>query len=255
MSNNVPIFMVGCPRSGTTLLRLILDSHRNISCGPETHFLTDLESITGRYWHRLEHFKFGQEYWHAKVAGFFDSFQREYAEARGKGRWADKTPKYSVRLPFINAVFPHAQFLHLIRDPHDVIASHRERWGYRSAVTCASTTWREYVSAAREFGRSLPPERYFELRYERLVSEPESTMRAVVGFLGEPWDPAILEYNKFEHGMGEKHQKLTEKRREAAGDSSTIYRSRVGAGRHELDPLLKLLLRRRSAGLMKELGY
>jgi len=255
MQKNAPIFIVGCPRSGTTLLRLILDSHSNISCGPETHFLTDLESVVGRYWHRLEMFKFEKNYWHAKVADFFDSFQREYAAARGKGRWADKTPKYSVKLPFLDAVFPHAQFVHLIRDPHDVVASHRERWGYRSAATCASRTWREYVSSASGFGRTLPAGRYIEMRYEELVAEPESTMRRLLEFLGEPWEPAILEYDKHEHGMGEKHQKLTEKRRQSSGDASTIYRSRVGAGRQELDLFLKMLLRHRSAGVMKELGY
>jgi hypothetical protein len=145
--------------------------------------------------------------------------------------------------------------VHLIRDAHDVVASHRERWGYRSAVRCAARTWREYVTAARTFGQSLPSDRYTELRYEQLVADPETVMRQLIEFLHEPWEPAILEYTRFEHGMRDKHQKLTEKRRQSAGESSTIYRSRVGAGKREIDPLLRGLLWSRSGRLLKDLGY
>jgi len=51
-----PVFIVGCPRSGTTLLRIMLDSHPRISCGPEAHFVADMERITGRRWYQLEPF-------------------------------------------------------------------------------------------------------------------------------------------------------------------------------------------------------
>jgi hypothetical protein len=251
-----PIFIVGCPRSGTTLLRLILDSHPNISCGPESHFLTDMEGIVGRYWHRITPFGFAKTYWHEKIAEFFDSFQMEHARARGKSRWADKTPKYSIKLAFINDVFPDAQVVHVIRDPYDVVASHRERWGYKSALECANRTWREYITSARSVGTTLPPERYREVRYEELVAKPEAVVRSLIEYLGEPWTETILDYQKFDHNMaGQKHAKLTEQRRQSAGESSTIYQSRVGAGKRELDPFLKFALRRKSAGLMKELGY
>ena len=251
-----PIFIVGCPRSGTTLLRLILDSHPNISCGPESHFLTDLEAIVGRYWHRMKPFGFEKSYWHEKIRDFFDSFQLEHAAARGKTRWADKTPKYSTKLEFINDIFPESQVVHVIRDGYDVVASHRDRWGYKSAFECAARTWKDYIVAAREGGRTLPPSRYKELRYEKLVAAPEAVIRELLEFLGEPWVDSILEYQKFEHNMaGDKHQHLTEKRRQASGESSTIYQGRVGAGKRELDPLLRLVLQRRAGDLMKELGY
>lgn len=251
-----PIFIVGCPRSGTTLLRLILDSHPNISCGPESHFLTDLEAIVGRYWHRIKPFGFDKPYWHEKIAAFFDSFQMEHARARGKARWADKTPKYSIRLPFINEIFPECQVVHMIRDPYDVVASHRERWGYKSALLCAMRTWKEYVTEARAAGRGMPAGRYKEIRYEQLVGNPEPVVRELLDYLGEPWVGSILEYQQFEHNMaGQKHEKLTERRRQSAGESATIYKSRVGAGRGELDPFLKAVLRSRSGDLMKELGY
>ncbi len=234
-------------------MRLILDSHPDISCGPETHFLSDLEAIVGRHWYQIELFGFEKDYWHTKIGEFFESFQMDYARARGKKRWADKTPKYARKLPFLNAVFPKSQFVHLIRDAYDVVASHRRRWGYRSAATCASRTWRESISMAREFGQTLPSSRYTELRYEQLVTEPESTVRGLLEYLEEPWIPGVLEYTQFDHDIHDRHDKLTEVRREE--DSRTIYQSRKGAGKKELDAFLKLLLLVRSGSLMKKLGY
>src|SRR4051794_12588174 len=190
-----PIFIVGCPRSGTTLLRLMLDSHRNISCGPETHFLTDLAKLTDESWRRLGLFGFPKEYWHGKVADFFESFQVDYARRRGKTRWADKTPIYTPILGFVTELFPTSQIIHVIRDGRDVVASHREKWGWRSG-TRSTRKWPRYVRIARDVGAMLPPERYLEVRYERLVADPEAVMREVLGFLDEPWDPAVLEHHK-----------------------------------------------------------
>src|SRR5437667_10431218 len=85
-----PIFLVGCPRSGTTLLRLILDSHPEISCGPETHLLGPMHRMFDR-WSSLQLFGFERDYWYEKMADFINSFQTEYAQRRGKTRWADKT--------------------------------------------------------------------------------------------------------------------------------------------------------------------
>ena len=58
-----PIFVIGSPRSGTTLLRLILDSHPSISCGEETHFLRDLESVVGRNWDLVATYGLGRDWW------------------------------------------------------------------------------------------------------------------------------------------------------------------------------------------------
>jgi hypothetical protein len=83
-----PIFIVGCQRSGTTMLRLILDSHSRISCGPETRFLEDMERIVGSDWKRLSQYGFPREEWLRRIAGFFGGIQHDYAVSRGKQRWA-----------------------------------------------------------------------------------------------------------------------------------------------------------------------
>ena len=253
-SAHPPIFIVGCHSSGTTPLRLILDSHPNISCGPETRFLTDFAHLTRESWGPLSMYGFPKEYWHEKVAQFFDSFKTDYATSRGKARWADKTPRYAMSLDYIVELFPTCQIVHVIRDGRDVVVSHRHRRGYLAAVR-AIEKWRRYIEAARAVGNGLPAGRYHEVRYEQLVNDTEKTLRDVLDFLGEPWDPAVLEYDKQPHDLGARYAAFSSLRRTTANEHTAIYRSRVGAHRREFDPLLRTLFHLRSGGLLKELGY
>ncbi len=249
-----PIFVVGCQRSGTTLMRLILDSHPNISCGPETRFLADLEHLTGQSWERLSHYGFTKDYWLGQVAAMFDAIKRDYARRDGKTRWADKTPLYALSLDFIGQLFPTCQVIHVIRDGRDVVASHRDRWGYVSALKAVSK-WPRYVHTARAAGAALSPGRYLEVRYERLVGEPEKTLRELLTFLDEPWDPGVLEHDRQPHDVPDGYRRLASARRRSAGEPGAIYRSRVGAHRRELDPFLRLLCRVVDGRTLRELGY
>ncbi|MEO7119018.1 MAG: sulfotransferase [Candidatus Limnocylindrales bacterium] len=250
-----PIFVVGCPRSGTTLLRMMLDSHPAISCGEETHFLRDLRTLVGDHWPLLTTYGFPREYWLERIRELYERFQADYLARRGKARWAEKDPVYTLYLPFIEELFPDAQYVHLIRDGFDVVASFRERWGYRSAVRVARGDWKRYVSAARDFGRALPEGRYVELHYEALVGSPDPTMRELIDFLGEPWDDAVLRFDEAEHDATERYQGFTARRRVQGGETSAIYGSRVGAGRKALDPVLRRLLERSAGPLLADLGY
>jgi hypothetical protein len=250
-----PIFVIGSPRSGTTLLRLVLDAHPRISCGEETHFLRDMESITGRHWPLLSAYGFEREWWMSRVRDFYAGFQDEVLARSGKARWAEKDPTYTLLLDFVEELFPAAQFVHLVRDGHDVVASFRDRWGYRSAARAARSEWRRYVTAARTLGARTPAERYHEMRYERLVGAPEAVVRDLLDFLGERWDPAVLDLDPSRHSGTERYRRFTASRREAAGESAAIYRSRVGAGGSRLDPFLRTLLHRSSAPLLRDLGY
>lgn len=232
----------------------MLDSHPSISAGPETQFLADLSRIVGSYWHMIEHFGFDRDYWHRKIAHFFDSFQMEYASKRGKTRWCDKTPRYTTCLDFINELFPDAQFVHMIRNGRDVVASHRDRWGYWRAVK-ATKVWREFVTRGRTFGNAVPSDRYVEVRYEDLVGDPKRSLQIILDFLGEPWDPGVLRFDRIDHGMPHRYTAFTNRRREEGGEKSAIYRSRLGTGAKELDPVLKTFFWICSRSLMRELGY
>lgn len=249
-----PIFIVGCQRSGTTLLRLMLDSHPGISCGPETRFLEDLAKITTENWQRLSHFGFTKQYWLQSIAGFFDGVQSEYARRRGKARWADKTPRYALSLDFIDQLFPTCQVVHVVRDGRDVVVSHRHRFGYVPAVKAAEK-WPRYIAAARTSGARLGPKRYHEVRYEELVADPEATMRRLLAFLGEPWDEAVLHHEEHGHDVADKYAAFAGSRRREGNDAGSVYRSRVGAHRRELGVLLRLIVRVRAGARLRELGY
>src|SRR5579875_3457488 len=165
-----PIFIVGSPRSGTSLLRLILDSHPAIACGPETHVLADLDESLGRHWDRLARYGAEREHWHDAYREAFARLKADYAARRGKARWADKTPAYAQHLQFVTALFPDAQVIHVIRDARHVTASALARWGWRRAWAMPQL-WRESVEKAREFGRDADPGRYREVRFEQLVGD------------------------------------------------------------------------------------
>ena len=249
-----PIFIVGCQRSGTTVLRLMLDSHPRISCGPETRFLEDLAKLTTENWTRLAHYGCTQQYWLDAIARFFGTIQSDYAASRGKARWADKTPRYALSLDFIDQLFPRCQVVHVVRDGRDVVASHRHRFGYKAAAKAAEK-WPRYMRAGRAAGEKLGPDRYREVRYEDLVADPEGTMRALLDFLGEEWDDAVLHHEDHPHDIADKYAGFAGSRRKEGGDQTNVYRSRVGAHRKELGPVLQILVRWRAGAMLRELGY
>jgi hypothetical protein len=249
-----PIFVVGCHRSGTTLLRLMLDSHPNISCGPETRFLEDLAKLTERNWSYLRNYGLSREQWNRKVAEMFAAFQWEYACSRGKTRWADKTPRYALSLDYITGLFPTCQVVHVIRDGRDVVASHRDRWGYWSALKSVEK-WPRYVRAARAVGSSLPAERYYEIRYEDIVKRTEPTLRGLLDFLREPWNQAVLEHDRHPHDIAEHYRPFAASRRSEAQVDAPVYASRVGSHRRHIDPLLGTLIRWRAGRTLADLGY
>lgn len=249
-----PIFIVGCQRSGTTMLRLMLDSHARISCGPETRFLDDLEHVVGDDWQRLSQYGFSQDEWLARMREFFGGIQADYAASRGKARWADKTPRYALSIPFLVRVFPDAQIIHVIRDGRDVVVSHRKRFGYWSSLK-ATRKWPMYIQAARSAGAGLRPDQYTEVRYESLVGEPEQTMRALLGFLNEEWDPQILEFASKKHDVPARYHSQLAARQASAGSDKTVYASRVGTHKREMDPITRVLMWFTARDTMSDLGY
>jgi hypothetical protein len=227
-------------------MRLILDAHPHISCGPETHFLGDLHRLADTHWAHAQRFGVDRGSWDRLVREFFESFHLDYMHRRGRQRWADKTPGYALHLDYIDRLFPDARYVHVIRDGRDVVASYRYRWGYRAALRAAGQ-WVDHVQAARRFGRGPGIDRYHEIRYERLVRDPEQVLRALLEFLDEPWDAGVLSF--------EDSNPIAPKRREQTGDDSRIYASRVGRGDAELDPMLRGIFKARANRLMRELGY
>jgi Sulfotransferase family len=223
-SRRAPVpFIVGVGRSGTTLLRLMLDAHAALAIPPETHFLPDLiarfaaassqaspslveadevvEVITsGRHWadFGLEESALLERLRAAApldAAGAIRSFFQLYAEREGKPRWGDKTPIYVKSMREIEAVLPEARFIHLIRDGRDVALSRAGRALHRAApLSKVARRWKRRIVDARGEGEQLSG--YLEIRYEDLVLDTEPTLRRVCELIELPWDEAMLAYHE-----------------------------------------------------------
>jgi hypothetical protein len=208
-----PFFIVGCERSGTTLVRLIVDGHPDLCVPPESHFIVGfatlarlgrpvtLDDILGhpeiRRWWTIDADDL-RAYVDRRAPATYTELVRaffEYHAARaGKARWGDKTPGQVRHLPALLRLFPDAQVIHVVRDGREVAASLTEHdWGPEHAVTGAFW-WREKVRAGLRDGRRLPPDQYFEVRLEDLVADPEAVVDRLAGFLDVDPDPAMLDY-------------------------------------------------------------
>lgn len=216
---NNPFFVVGSDRSGTTLLRLMLDSHPRLHVPRESWFLIDLlRELPGgvpldeRQRQHAVSLMVGHSRWRDlgipdadlrdAVASLAIVTLRHLAEApfrllmqrAGKARWGDKTPGYVTHISELARLFPEAQFVHLIRDCRDVCVSLRSR-GWRGRLPSQARYWATQVAAGMAQGRSLRSGRYLEVSYQDLVLHPETTLEAVCRFLGEDFDPAMLSFH------------------------------------------------------------
>lgn len=127
-------------------------------------------------------------------ASLVDGVFSAWAQQQGKVRWGVKMPSYVTRMDELGPLFPHARFIHIVRDGRDVALSMTGlSWGTRHIPTLAED-WRWMTVLGRKMGNLLG-DRYHELRYEDLVRDPESHLRAICEFLDEPFDPQMLAYS------------------------------------------------------------
>ncbi len=208
-------FVVGMNRSGTTLLRMMLDAHPDLTIPPETHFVPDLikaarepeataedalaamksarewgdfgfsdEEMLGRL-RALPEIKAGPA-----VRTFYDA----YTEQQGKPRWGEKTPTYVQKMKLIQRAIDEARFVHVIRDGRDVALSVLDRTVRELTAADIAGRWQKKVSKARADAPAL--RHYIEIRYEDLILDTEAVLRRVCEFIELPWDDAMLSYHE-----------------------------------------------------------
>lgn len=216
-----PIFVIGAPRSGTTLLRYVLCAHPHIYIPPESNFMTRFLALPRqrplpraqaiRLVHEILGYKVFFRDWQAarldpaafvdrladrRPATLLQALYDDYARQHGARRWGDKSPIYADHVAGIAVLFPRAQFVHIIRDGRDVALSMLQ--AYRGPrffyvdLCYAALSWRRRVQRARTAGCALGPARYFELQYRELTAVPEATVPQLCAFLGEPFAPEML---------------------------------------------------------------
>ncbi len=215
-----PLFVLGVRRSGTTLLRMMLDRNSTIAVPDESYFIPQLAS---RHRGRPDVDAFVDDLrrlptiaeWGVPVNAVRDRIRpgatlgdaltavyEVYAERQGKRRWGDKTPMYMQYLGLLERLFPTAVYVHLIRDGRDAALSHlavppgimTESWDYPRDAAGFACQWRTEVLAARALGQRVGSDRYLETRYEELVARPPDELGRICAFTGLGYEPSMLEY-------------------------------------------------------------
>jgi hypothetical protein len=264
-----PVFIVGCPRSGTTLLRDLLGAHPALTFPPESHFIPRFYRAYGDPRSERDARRLGaailrtswiREWGLALAPADFASCRsyrdvvsrlfEAWARQAGKRRWGDKTPQYVTDVPTLLEIFPAAKVVHIHRDGRDVALS----WmGFRYGpgnVFAAARAWKAHVEAGRRAGSAAPPASYREVRYETLVSEPDTTVRSLYEFLEEadapiaPPPPQPLPPNPFWIGR---------QKRSSAGDAVTT--ASCGRWKTAMSTRDRALFESVAGDLLRELGY
>jgi len=212
-----PVFVLGCPRSGTTVLYHMLLSAGNFAVyRAESNVFSVLQPRFGNlqresnrrnllnYWLRSKLFQVtgldaeqirGKITDHCHGAGdFLRIVMEEMARQQGVERWADCTPDHLLYIREIKRQIPDALIVHIIRDGRDVALSYaKQGWAYplpwdrRAQLYVAGLFWEWIVGKGREYGRQLGPD-YYELHYEDMVENPRETLLRLGEFVGQPLD-------------------------------------------------------------------
>jgi Sulfotransferase family len=220
MANTVFPMLVGCGRSGTTLIRNVLDSHPDLAVTHEAHFVGPLARERRRFeaeggllvdpflkaLYKDENFvrqgvdrsMLAESLHQDRPPDYAEGVRRvfaTYAAVQGKPLYGDKTPGSVSHMNVLAPLFPESRFIHIIRDGRAVALSYMERpeWGPRTAAECAHH-WVSRVERGQKAARHLGTARYLEVRYEDMVADPESTTRTMCRFLDLEYKPEMLSY-------------------------------------------------------------
>lgn len=214
-------FIVGVGRSGTTLLRMMLDAHPELAIPSETHFLPQFIQASGRLrfnakvatkairddpHRRWNDYGLDQQELLSALDGLdkfntadaLRAFYLLYAERHGKSRWGDKTPDYVRKMKKIQNTLPEARFIHVIRDGRDAGLSQNARIVKRGKDPVPgreiARRWRKRIVKSRLDAQQV--NHYLEVRYEDLITDTESVLRRICEHVELDYDPAMLTYHE-----------------------------------------------------------
>jgi hypothetical protein len=224
-----PLFIVGLSRSGTKLLRDLLNNHSRIHIPPfESKFIPAmlqnnnrgfnkdeaLEFLTSTSFHRRNVDRGSMSYRQLangefpKVEGFIESALKQYALNPGEDSWngdwiwGDKTPFYLRQADLLSCHFPDAKFVHIIRDPRDRVLSVKRAW--RKSAIRAAELWRRDIECYDKWTLATDKngDRSFEVRYEELLEDPIELLGSICNFLGVEYQDGLTIMRKPSENIG-----------------------------------------------------
>lgn len=273
---NEPFFIVGTGRSGTTLLQAMLTSHSRLDIPPETKFFQRHDPVEPRFggdplpadrfdaW--VEDYFASQDWADVGIvrgeveplmragdrsaASLFLAILQAWQSRSGKPRVGEKSPLHCKCVARILQVFPQAKFIHIYRDPRDVVASMRTMNWTQGSVRDQARNWRKILDDHRRLCEEMPPQIYTGVCFETLVRQPEAELRRLCDFLGEEFEPAMLRYYEREQsGFHEREAGWKGQTRRPLTDAS------IGRYRSELTTRQVALVERLAGASMVKLGY
>lgn len=268
-----PVFLVGRPRSGTKLLRELLNRHPKISIPFwESNFIPYL---SGRalsfgnlrnfqnfedffsFFSKVEFFRMikkenkythivDDKVWYGAIkeysyAGAIEAFYMLYAKCDGKSMWGDKSPHYMLYTPYLKNQFPKSKYIHIIRDIRDNCLSNMKAWNknpYRSAQL-----WVNDIACFRRDAKLYLKGDYLEVKYEDLLSDPDLELMRVCNYLGIKYDPCMLLLDVPVENLG------------AAKGKTEIVKGNAGKWVNWMDKSMVKEIETIGYDLMQEIGY
>ena len=273
-----PFFVVGSPRSGTKMLRELLNASPDLWISDvETGFIPRMTGEVARYgdlavyenFVRLaEALRKTRAFWHWQrkgvvpeprrwfelclhhdwpgvLAGLYHAvWEQEIPAPRqpwGEVLWGDKTPQYVAHVPLLADLFPEARFVHIVRDPRDCVSSAEKAWGNSPLRTAQE--WTDQVTAGRAAGAALGRASYHELRYEDLLADVPGTLARIFDFLGVAVPPDAGRFLRVPENVGT-----------ARGEARVVAANRE-KWRRDMAPALRRRIEAVCAEPMAGVGY
>lgn len=277
MTDN-PLFILGTERSGSNLLRLILNTHPRIAVPHPPHvvrFFAPLEPAYGDLagsdrafaalvddvlafvrWHiypwevRIDRGRVLREASPRDSFGITVALYDQYRDHAGKARWGCKSTFMIDHVGRVLDRYPDARLIYLTRDPRDVAVSSRRSVFNPFHPYFTARLWASQQRTGLGLLRTLPPRTIFHLRYEALVREPARTVADLCAFLGEPFDERMLRY--FETPEAARSASLS---RSWENTGKAVLSSNCGKYRGELSPAELRAVESVARDEMEQLGY
>ncbi len=218
-----PIFIIGTERSGTNLLRLMLDAHPEIAVPHPPHIVKLFGTLVSRYgdladdgrfrlliadvcrmvelhpypWEcRPDRERVFREARDRTLLAVYFAIYDQYREYAGKRRWCCKSTFMIDHVPEILSYFPDARFIFMVRDGRDVAVSAKSSIFNHYHVYYSALRWQREQATGLNWLAALPPEQIMLLKYEELIADPPGEVRRLCSFLGEPFSEGMLEYHR-----------------------------------------------------------
>ena len=259
--NFSPVFIVGAPRSGTTLMAVLLNRHSRIAIPPETQFFTEFliehppQSVRGHdgtelvelalHHRRISDLKLEKEDVLTELSGdnqpnltcLFAAILRAYTAKQNKVRPGEKTPKHLEHVPELYQNFPKAKIICVLRDGRDVVRSLlKTDWaepGNRRRFGLFCMEWSYLARLVLELKKTIPEDRFMVVKYEDLLIEPEENLRNICDFLEENFEEQMLQTSS-SSGVVPEWESQWKRKAEKMLDASRAYAWKKQAAAQEI---------------------